>query len=98
MQAYKYLLATRMADMGLLEKALQYLEQLSLSIIQNPSVSQPTIVDRVCKLADRLKYHDLVGDADESALEGDLNNSRPDNSWLKDLKAVQNDFHVSYRH
>ncbi|GJQ86246.1 hypothetical protein Trydic_g8945 [Trypoxylus dichotomus] len=94
-QPYKYLLASRLSDYGMSEKALAYLEKVSQIIIQNPSTFEPTLVDRVCHLADKLKYYDPVEETDENApLEGDLEVSRPDNSWLKDLKTIQNDYQM----
>lgn len=89
-QPYKYVLATRLADRGLLEKALLYLEKVSYSILQNPSLVQLSLISQVCQLADRLKYCDPV----EESFEGDLDTSRPDNSWLKDLKAIEEDYNV----
>ncbi|KAJ8927811.1 hypothetical protein NQ314_019693 [Rhamnusium bicolor] len=92
-QIYKYLLATRLADRGLLEKALSYLEKVSAYIVNNATAVQPSFVDKVCSLADRLKFYDPVGEVeDESEFGGILETSRPDNSWLKDLRAVQNDY------
>ncbi|ERL85134.1 hypothetical protein D910_02556, partial [Dendroctonus ponderosae] len=50
------------------------------------------LVDSVCTLADRLKFYDPVGDIEDESSFGDaLDTSRPDNSWLKDLRAVLND-------
>ncbi|XP_030749352.1 protein transport protein Sec16B isoform X3 [Sitophilus oryzae] len=93
-QIYKYLLATRLADAGLLEKSLLYLERLASHIIAQPTGVSPVLIDGVCALSDKLKFHDPLGDPDEdeSAFGSDLETSRPDNSWLKDLKAIQNDF------
>lgn len=80
----------------MLEKALSYLEQISLKIIQNPSAAQPSLVSKVCRLADRLKFYDPVGaEADESQINIGLDSSRLDNSWLKDINAIKNDFNVS---
>lgn len=92
-QPYKYLLATRLADFGLLEKSLAYLEKIAISILLRPSESQPDLVDSVCELGDRLKYCDPVEDPDVG--EGDVDTPRPDNSWLRDLKAIQRDYDVS---
>ncbi|XP_057668729.1 uncharacterized protein LOC130901379 isoform X3 [Diorhabda carinulata] len=93
-QVYKFLLATRLVDRGLVEKSLAYLEKISSFIVSNPSLVDATFVDNVYNLADRLKFYDLVGEVeDESEFGGILETNRPDNSWLRDLKAVQNDFH-----
>jgi hypothetical protein len=88
-QRYKYLLATRLADVGLLEKALSYLEKIANFIVKNPGIAEGGLVNEVALLADRLKYYDPVGDGEE---ETDFDSSRPDNSWLKDLRRVQNDY------
>ncbi|CAH1130815.1 unnamed protein product [Ceutorhynchus assimilis] len=90
---YKYLLATRLADFGLLQRSLQYLELIAARIISNPNGVTPALVDGVYELSDKLKFYDLVGEAeDESEFGGALETSRPDNSWLKDLRAIQNDY------
>ncbi|KAJ8938476.1 hypothetical protein NQ318_004116 [Aromia moschata] len=60
-QIYKYLLATRLADRGLLEKSLHYLEKVSSYVVSNPTAVQPHFVDKVCTLADRLKFCDPAG-------------------------------------
>lgn len=75
-----------------MEKSLGYLEQVSLSILQNPNTAQPSLIDQVCILADRLKYYDPVEDLD--VLEGDADNSRLGNTWLRDLEAIQQDYSV----
>lgn len=81
-----------MADRGLLEKSLAYLEQISGYITQNPTLVQSDFVEKVFELADKLKYYDPIGDADE----GDLDRSKPEMSWLNDLKIIQNDLKVSF--
>nr|CAH7728124.1 unnamed protein product [Callosobruchus chinensis] len=95
-QVYKYLLATRLADYGLLEKSLNYLEKISNFITLEPSSVQHTFVENVCELADRLKFHDPIGEEvleDESQFGGGgLETNRPDHSWLKELRAVQEGF------
>lgn len=78
--------------MGLLEKALSYLEKIANFIVKNPGIAEGGLVSEVALLADRLKYYDPVGDGEE---ETDFDSSRPDNSWLKDLRRVQNDYTVS---
>lgn len=88
-------MATRLADRGLLEKSLAYLEKITLAILQNPGVAQSSLVTQVCQLGEKLKYYDPV---EEEAFEGDgtLDTSRPDHSWLKELKAIESDFNVSF--
>nr|CAI5859844.1 unnamed protein product [Callosobruchus analis] len=106
-QVYKYLLASRLADYGLLEKSLNYLEKISNFITLEPSSVQQDFLDNVCELADRLKFHDPIGEEvldDESQfVGGGLETNRPDHSWLKELRAVQEGFrsgtitHQSYQ-
>ncbi|XP_023012010.2 endoplasmic reticulum export factor secretory 16 isoform X2 [Leptinotarsa decemlineata] len=92
-QVYKYLLATRLADRGLLEKSLGYLESIAGCIEADPTSVQASFVENVCMLADKLKFYDPVGDIeDESEFGGIMETSRPDNSWLKKLRAIQGDF------
>ena len=53
-------------------------------------------MEKVCQLADRLKYNDLIEDADDTtSVDDNLNTSRPDNSWLRDLKIFQRNMCVS---
>ncbi|KAK5649877.1 hypothetical protein RI129_000906 [Pyrocoelia pectoralis] len=88
---YKYLLATRLADRGLLEKSLAYLEKIAVATTQNPAIAQPTLIRQVCALADKLKYCDLI----EDSLEGDAEcDNRPDNTWLKDMKTVERNYNI----
>lgn len=94
-QTYKYLLATRLADYGLLEKSLAYLESISLSIIASPGLASLSIINEVFNLADKLKFYDPVGEIeDESEFGGMLETSRLDHSWLKNLRAIQEDYQV----
>lgn len=94
-QLYKFTLATRLADVGLLQKSLQYLERLAVRMIYNPAGAPAGLMDSVCTLADRLKFYDPVGDIEDESLLGDaLESSRSDHSWLKDLRAVLNDHQV----
>lgn len=66
-------------------------------IVKNPSVCEADLIDKVATLADRLKFYDPVGDVDEDgSFDNNLDISRPDNSWLKDLRRVQNDYNVSF--
>ncbi|XP_071051239.1 uncharacterized protein [Onthophagus taurus] len=83
-QVYKFTVATRLADRGLLEKALSYLERVAMAIIRHTTAIQPYLIDKVSDLADRLKHVDPMGDADDVA--GSVT------SWLKELKSVQQDY------
>lgn len=81
--------------MGLLEKSLAYLERLSNVIVQNPNAVQSSLINNVCKLADRLKFYDLTDERDDAANFTTENYNRPDNSWLKDLISIQQSYNVS---
>lgn len=88
-------MATRLADRGLLEKSLSYLEQVSTAILKNPTIVQASLVDKIYELADKLKYCDPVGDVDDSNIgDGEMEKSRIEASWLNDLRTLQNDFNV----
>lgn len=95
-QPYKYLIVTRLSDHGFLEQSLSYLEQFSHLVMQNPTMVDPSLMEKMCQLADRLKYNDLMGDADDTtSVDDNLNMSRPDNTWLRDLKIFQQNMCVS---
>lgn len=71
------------------------MEAVSLSIIANPGLVHPNFINEVCKLADKLKFYDPVGEVeDESEFGGILETSRLDHSWLKNLRAIQEDYQV----
>lgn len=90
-------MATRLADYGLLEKSLAYLEAVSVSIIANPGLLHPSLINKVYNLADKLKFYDPVGEVeDESEFGGILETSRLDHSWLKNLRAIQDDYQVIF--
>ncbi|XP_045460644.1 protein transport protein Sec16B isoform X2 [Harmonia axyridis] len=89
LQVYKYLLATRLASFGLLQKSLAFLERIALYITNNPSNVQSSLVNNVCNLADRLKYYDLVSVDDEEESAEHMADNRLDNTWLKTLKTLQ---------
>lgn len=90
------MLATRLADRGLLEKSLSYLEKLSTYIVHHPTTVDVKFVQSVYNLADKLKYYDPVGDVeDESEFGGMSETSRAENTWLKDLKGVLEDPNVN---
>lgn len=90
LQTFKFLIATRLVDHGLLEKGLQYLERTADGIIRYPSRVQASLVSRVCELSDRLKYCDPLQ-------AEDLDSNRADATWLSNLKTILNDFNVSNR-
>ncbi|XP_044761083.1 protein transport protein Sec16B isoform X2 [Coccinella septempunctata] len=89
LQVYKYLLATRLVDRGLLQKSLAYLERVALYITNNPSNVQSSLVNNVCNLADRLKYYDPVSVEEEEEDNAEqFYDNRLDNTWLKSLKIL----------
>lgn len=57
-QAYKFLYATRLAEHGMLDQALRYCEVIAGSVQYKPEHYSATLVEQVCELADKLKYHD----------------------------------------
>lgn len=59
-QPYKFLLATRMLDYGFHLKPLLYMEQLALHIQMNPNRYERSFIEKVYKMADKLKYYDPV--------------------------------------
>lgn len=84
-----------MAERGLLQKSLAFLERTALYIINNPSNVQSSLVNNVCNLADRLKYYDPVSLEDEDENVEQLYDNRLDNTWLKSLKMLQENVNVS---
>lgn len=94
-QPYKYLLATRMLDVGLNLKALMYLEQIARHIHRQVDRYEVPFVERVYTLADQLKYFDPVYERmmsePNSSADGDgaAISSAPavldDQPWLKEL-------------
>lgn len=89
------MLATRLADRGFLETSLAYIEQVSIALVANPTVAQPSLINKVCDLADKLKYYDPTDyqDVDDPQLQA--GDERPDQSWLQELKGVQQQYAVS---
>lgn len=65
-------------------------------IVQNPTAYRSSLINNACTLGDRLKYYDLVDDPDETLNYGNESlSSRPDKTWLKDLRTIQSDYNVS---
>ena len=60
LQSFKFEIARQMLDYGLVEKALLYLEQIAVNIVNDPVKYKPTFINRVFTLGDRIKYHDPV--------------------------------------
>ncbi|XP_037934750.1 uncharacterized protein LOC119669065 isoform X2 [Teleopsis dalmanni] len=99
-QPYKYLLATRMLDYGFHLKSLMYMEQISLHIQRDPSKYEPTFINKVYELADRLKYYDPVLDKtidEQQNTDDNLNNGVPnfeEQKWLQDLRTIAAQYNV----
>ncbi|KAG7208272.1 hypothetical protein KM043_014515 [Ampulex compressa] len=60
LQTFKFDLAVKMIDHGLIEKALLYIEQIAVNIVKEPSRYKKAFIDSIYTLGDRLKYHDPV--------------------------------------
>ena len=66
LQTFKFTMAAKMVDYGLIEKALLYIEQVATNIVTEPEKYKQTFINDVYVLGDRLKYHDPVfKDSDE---------------------------------
>ncbi|KAH8415370.1 hypothetical protein KR222_005531 [Zaprionus bogoriensis] len=59
-QHYKYLLATRILDYGQHFRCTNYLEQIAKHIELKPDSYDGDFIQRVCGLAERLRYHDPI--------------------------------------
>jgi hypothetical protein len=81
-----------MLDYGMQLKCLLYMEQISLRIVQQPGAFECDFIQKVCNLADRLKFYDPVM---EKSYEDNYNNnaleSIEDQKWLQDLKIILNE-------
>lgn len=60
LQTFKYESARKMVDYGLMEKALLYLEQIAVNVINDPAKYKASFINEVYTLGDRIKYHDPV--------------------------------------
>ncbi|XP_053989660.1 uncharacterized protein LOC128882118 isoform X2 [Hylaeus volcanicus] len=60
LQTFKFDLAKKMVDHGLIEKALLYIEQVAVNIVNEPSKYKRSFISAVYNLGDRIKYHDPV--------------------------------------
>lgn len=80
LQTFKFELALKMLDYGLVDKALLYIEQISLHLINHPSKFKPAFVKNVYELGDKLKYHDPVFK--------DSNEDVASLKWLGDLAQI----------
>lgn len=107
-QPYKYLLATRMLDYGMQLKTLTYMEQIATHIQRDPSKYEPSFIEKIYTLADRLKYYDPVLEktldhSHDNNIDGGIGNNDnsitnttiEDQPWLQDLLGVLKQFNVS---
>ncbi|XP_043254632.1 uncharacterized protein LOC122398624 isoform X2 [Colletes gigas] len=60
LQTFKFDLAAKMIDHGLIEKALLYIEQIAVNIVNEPSKYKKSFINAVYNLGDRIKYHDPI--------------------------------------
>ncbi|XP_043500404.1 uncharacterized protein LOC122522990 isoform X1 [Polistes fuscatus] len=60
LQTFKFDLAVKMVDYGLIEKALLYIEQIAVNIFNEPSKYKRSFIMSVYALGDKIKYHDPV--------------------------------------
>lgn len=60
LQTFKFDLAVKMIDCGLIEKALLYIEQIATNITNDMSKYKKSFIEAVYILGDRIKYHDPV--------------------------------------
>ncbi|KAG8034462.1 hypothetical protein G9C98_007538 [Cotesia typhae] len=60
LQTFKFEIAQKMLDHGLIEKALLYLEQIAINIVQEPSKYKASFIQNVYTLSERIKFHDPV--------------------------------------
>lgn len=60
LQHFKFELASKMADYGLMEKSLLYIEQIAVNINNDPTKYKTEFIQQVYTLGDRLKFHDPV--------------------------------------
>ncbi|KAK9310683.1 hypothetical protein QLX08_000014 [Tetragonisca angustula] len=60
LQTFKFDLAIKMVDHGLIEKALLYIEQIAVNIFNEPSKYKKSFINAVYNLGDRIRYHDPI--------------------------------------
>lgn len=83
LQTFKFDLAVKMIDYGLVEKALLYIEQVAGNVINEPEKYKRSFISNVYVLGDRLKYHDPV--CKDSEEDEDAASSLP---WLSNLAEI----------
>lgn len=92
-QPYKFLLAYRLLDYGFHLKALMYLEQIYVHIQKDSSKYEPSFIDKVYELADKLKFYDPVM---EKTFSDNNEVQFEDQEWLKNLRVLHEQNGVSF--
>ncbi|XP_032308552.1 uncharacterized protein LOC6504061 isoform X3 [Drosophila ananassae] len=92
-QHYKFLLATRILDYGQHFRCTNYLEQIARHIELKPDSYDPDFIQRVCGLAERLRYHDpilinRVSFASPPNATGKDSAAPEEKAWLRQLRAL----------
>ncbi|XP_037871735.1 uncharacterized protein LOC101745679 isoform X1 [Bombyx mori] len=86
LQVYKLLIAVRLTDCGLYERALGYTERAARA-----AAPAPRLARALALLADRLKYHDPALQDDAPLDEGDSGEPSPRHQqWIEDVKNIAN--------
>ncbi|XP_015177291.1 PREDICTED: uncharacterized protein LOC107066825 isoform X5 [Polistes dominula] len=86
LQTFKFDLAVKMVDYGLIEKALLYIEQIAVNIVNEPSKYKRSFIMSVYALGDKIKYHDPVcKDSTEDATNL---------IWLNNLAQIVNKYQI----
>ncbi|XP_035722882.1 protein transport protein Sec16A-like isoform X7 [Vespa mandarinia] len=86
LQTFKFDLAVKMVDYGLIEKALLYIEQIAVNIFNEPSKYKKSFITAVYALGDKIKYHDPVcKDSTEDATNL---------TWLNNLAEIVNKYQI----
>ncbi|XP_051159047.1 uncharacterized protein LOC127280206 isoform X3 [Leptopilina boulardi] len=60
LQNFKFHLALKMIDYGLIEKALLYIEQIAVNIANEPIKYKKSFINEIYNLGNRIKFHDPI--------------------------------------
>ncbi|XP_043669318.1 protein transport protein Sec16A isoform X7 [Vespula pensylvanica] len=86
LQTFKFDLAVKMVDYGLIEKALLYIEQIAVNIFNEPSKYKKSFIMAVYVLGDKIKYHDPVCK--------DSTEDTTNLTWLNNLAEIVNKYQI----
>ncbi|KQS30436.1 uncharacterized protein Dere_GG17728, isoform F [Drosophila erecta] len=94
-QHYKFLLATRILDYGQHFRCTNYLEQIARHIELKPESYDSDFIQRVCGLAERLRYHDpilinRVSFASPPNASSKDSAAPEEKAWLRQLRSLAN--------